>query len=354
MLGGLEVVDEGAGGVLPHERTTPKASTDRLDLTRATRTNLSPVWGLSLAEGLTEQLAEPGGLVGRVVDEGVEHLVERVSDPDRITAIADLVGSDDVLIADGHHRYGVSRTYRDEVRTATGRTDTEAEQTLAFVGELIADQLSVAAIHRLYTGISVDDLRAALSRRFDATEIPTPGPETLAEMEAKDFLVLITPDQAWRLDPLPGAFDDERALDGAWLESTLADVPHEVTYQHGLNEVTAAVNARPSHRRHPDPPRLGRRNPPHRPRRPPDAPQIHLLHPQTKNRPSPPPPLRPAEADLSEHNPPRRQIPIPAELSEVSCPMRQLTSDSRLRRPPRNNTPRTRRTRPGVPATDPP
>ena len=50
-LGGLEVVDEGAGGVLPHERTTPKASTDRLDLTRATRTNLSPVWGLSLADG---------------------------------------------------------------------------------------------------------------------------------------------------------------------------------------------------------------------------------------------------------------------------------------------------------------
>jgi uncharacterized protein (DUF1015 family) len=53
VLGGLEVVDEGAGGVLPHERTTPKASTDRLDLTRATATNLSPVWGLSLGSGLT-------------------------------------------------------------------------------------------------------------------------------------------------------------------------------------------------------------------------------------------------------------------------------------------------------------
>lgn len=45
VLGALEVVDEGAGGVLPHERTTPKAKTDRLDLTRATRANLSPVWG---------------------------------------------------------------------------------------------------------------------------------------------------------------------------------------------------------------------------------------------------------------------------------------------------------------------
>ena len=60
VLGGLEVVDEGAGGVLPHERVTPKASTDRLDLTRATQANLSPVWGLSLATGLTDLLAEPG------------------------------------------------------------------------------------------------------------------------------------------------------------------------------------------------------------------------------------------------------------------------------------------------------
>ena len=68
VLGGLEVVDEAAGGVLPHERTTPKASTDRLDLTRATAANLSPVWGLSLASGLTGLLAEPGEPAGRVLD----------------------------------------------------------------------------------------------------------------------------------------------------------------------------------------------------------------------------------------------------------------------------------------------
>ena len=109
VLGGLEVVDEGAGGVLPHERTTPKASTDRLDLTRATDANLSPVWGLSLATGLTALLAEPGEPVGAVTVDGVEHVVERVTDPDRVAAIRDHLGRDDVLIADGHHRYGVAR-----------------------------------------------------------------------------------------------------------------------------------------------------------------------------------------------------------------------------------------------------
>ena len=87
VLGGLEVVDDGAGGVLPHERTTPKASTDRLDLTRATEANLSPVWGLSLAGSLTSLLAEAAEPIGSVEVDGVEHVVERVADPERVADI---------------------------------------------------------------------------------------------------------------------------------------------------------------------------------------------------------------------------------------------------------------------------
>jgi uncharacterized protein (DUF1015 family) len=241
VLGGLEVVDEGAGGVLPHERTTPKASTDRLDLTRATRTNLSPVWGLSLARGLTELLREPGEVLGSVQDGGVEHVVERVTDPERVAAIAAVVGSDDVLIADGHHRYAVSRTYRDEVRRATGRTDTPAELTLTFVNELVPEQLSVAAIHRLYAGLTLAELQTALERWFVVEPTDPPGPETLAAMEAGGFLVLVGPDGAWRMTPRPEAFAGVRALDGAWLETALADVPVTVSYQHGLAEAVAAV-----------------------------------------------------------------------------------------------------------------
>ena len=235
VLGGLEIVDEGAGGVLPHERTTPKASTDRLDLTRATRANLSPVWGLSLAEGLTAVLAEPGELIAAVTDGGVEHRVERVSDPARIAAIQEVIGRDDVLIADGHHRYAISRSYRDEVRAATGGQKSAAEQTLAFVNELVADQLSVEAINRLYP-----KLHHEFSDTFTLEETSTPTAETLAQMVADGFLVLYTRDRSWKLIPKPGAFAEVRALDGAWLEYTLGDA--EVTYQHGLAETLAAVD----------------------------------------------------------------------------------------------------------------
>ncbi len=247
VLGGLEVVDAGAASgsdgtsVLPHERTTPKASTDRLDLTRATGANLSPVWGLSLAHGLTELLRRPGEPLGEVTEDGVTHVLERVTDPDRIAAIQAVLAADDVLIADGHHRYGVARIYRDEVRAATGRTDSPAEQTLTFVNELVADQLSIAAIHRLYTGVDVATLTAALGARFDLVPAPAPTPAVLRAMEQDGYLVLHTGAATWTLSPRPGAFDDVRALDGAWLEAALADTPAEVTYQHGLEEVLAAV-----------------------------------------------------------------------------------------------------------------
>jgi uncharacterized protein (DUF1015 family) len=52
--------DPAGADVLPHEQTMPKDTTDRLDLLRACRTNISPIWGLSLSGGLSKTF-EPDG-----------------------------------------------------------------------------------------------------------------------------------------------------------------------------------------------------------------------------------------------------------------------------------------------------
>ena len=109
------------------------------------------------------------------------------------------------------------------------------------MNELLADQLSVAAIHRLYSGIEVPELVTALDQRFELSPTEPPGPETLADMAANGYLVLVTADSAWRLTPRPGAFAGVRALDGAWLEAALAGSSASVTYQHGLTEVLELV-----------------------------------------------------------------------------------------------------------------
>lgn len=243
VLGGLEVGPYGECGVLPHERITPKASTDRLDLTRSTGTNMSPVWGLSLAAGLTDLLNEPGEHIASVTIDGVTHTVERVVDPVRIEAISAKIGTDDVLIADGHHRYGVAQKFRDETREATGAADSAAEDTLVFVSELVADQLSVEAIHRLYSDIDAATLVAALDAGFERSPAEAPTAATLAQMNERGALCLVHADGGaeW-LTPKPGAFDGVRALDGLWLEELLGEVPHSVTYQHGVDRVVAAVS----------------------------------------------------------------------------------------------------------------
>lgn len=244
VLGGLEVMPYGEHGVLPHERITPKASTDRLDLTRATAANLSPVWGLSLAAGLTAALQAPGEPVGSLLVDGVEHLVERVTDPARIAEIGAILAADDVLIADGHHRYGVSQQYREQIRTATGRTDTPAEHTLTFINELVADQLSIEAIHRVYTGVTLEQLRTDLAGCFELSPAPSPTPAMLAGMVEQGRLVLLHPDgTAEWLAPHPGAFDEVRSLDGAWLEHALAGSAAQVDYQHGLAEMLELVGS---------------------------------------------------------------------------------------------------------------
>ena len=247
VLGGAEVAEYGEGGVLPHERVTPKASTDRLDLTRATRANMSPIWGLSLATGLTDLLTEPGELIGEVAVDGVTHRIERVTDPERVAAIREAVDSDDILIADGHHRYGVAQRYRQEVRDTTGADDSPAEQTMLFVSELIDEQLSVEAIHRVYRDIDRDDLVAALGVGFDLSAAGAVTSATLAEMDDRGALCLLERDGtgSW-LTPKPGAFDGVRALDGVWLEHLLDDTPATVTYQHGVDELHTLMTADPT------------------------------------------------------------------------------------------------------------
>ena len=219
-----------------------------------------------------------------------------------------------MLIADGHHRYGISRTYRDEVRAATGRTDTAAEETLTFVSELVADQLSVAAIHRLY-----DRMYSEFSRTFTLTEMERPTPQTLAAMQAEGFLVLYTRDRTYRLDPVPGAFEGVRSLDGAWLEHTLGEVP--VTYQHGLTETLAAVDAGRRRGGGPDPAGQRRRDRADRPGGTVDAAQVDLLHPQAQDR------LRAAAAVL------RRSPGAPPALASLGwLTGSHRASDRRLKR----------------------
>ncbi len=244
VIGALEVVPEGGDGVLPHERTTPKASTDRLDLTISTEANLSPIWGLSRAAGLSDLLAEPGEQFGTVEIDGVLHTLERVSDPDRVSAIQACVSSSDVLIADGHHRYGVARQYKQHVDIHQAELATAASTTMMFVNEMSPEQLAIAAIHRLYTDITSDDLRAALEASYDRIGSVPADDQCLQAMADASAVGFVTSDATVELYvPQSSAELGDRDLDGARLEHAFSGISHTVSYQHGVRNVVDAITS---------------------------------------------------------------------------------------------------------------
>ncbi len=169
------------GGVLPHERTLPKAKSDRLELLRATRANLEPIWGISLAPGLSELLAVDGApaTVAREAD-GTLHELFVLRDPARLGAIRAAVAGAEVVLADGHHRYETSANYRDE----RSPDDTAAGFIMILVVELADEQLCVHAIHRLITGIGDTDLRGALGASFAVEDAGPNTPEGVVALEA--------------------------------------------------------------------------------------------------------------------------------------------------------------------------
>ena len=231
-------------GILPHEETTPKAKTDRLELLRATRTNLSPIWGLSPGTGLSQHLDPPAHPAGHATDDdGILHELWAITDVKQMAAIRAAVESEPVLIADGHHRFETALAYRDETERGGVRLDDDGF-VMALIVELTEEQLTVQAIHRLVISLPAGfDVPAALDKWFEVW--PTdPVDRTIAtRMMDSGALAVLTPSGAWLARPRPvvvaAATHD---LDSSRLDVALADLPgHQLVYQHGWDNCAAAV-----------------------------------------------------------------------------------------------------------------
>lgn len=239
VLGALELSKPGEGDVLPHERTMSKPKDDRLNLLRAAHANLSPVWGLSMAPGLAKLTSVDGPPDASAVDDdGVRHQLWRVTDAAPLEAIAEAVASAPVVIADGHHRFETALAYRDERRGATGDAAADYDFLMAYIVELVDDELTVEAIHRVINGLPDGfDVLGALRPFFDSAPVgglPDLGPA----------MGVVTPEGIWRLEPRPDTdAKAEHDLDSSRLDVALASFPdHELSYQHGRELVARAVD----------------------------------------------------------------------------------------------------------------
>ena len=173
ILARVLVEDYGPGRVRPHERTQPGPKQDRLDLTRATRHNLSPIFSLTSSDAWPAiEKGISGDPWGEATDDdGTVHRVWKVDDPGVHEAVAETLADAELLIADGHHRYETARTYRGEVG-GEGPHD----YTLMALTALEDPGLTVFPTHRLLSGLAGDPerqehLSEGLKELFELEEV---------------------------------------------------------------------------------------------------------------------------------------------------------------------------------------
>ena len=247
VIGALGLAEPGAGDVLPHEETMSKPRSDRLDLLRATRTNVSPIWGLSTAAGLSATLQPEGEPQAEAVDDdGVRHQLWVVDDPERIEAVRSSFASAPVVIADGHHRYETALTYRRQLREAGGAGVAGADAVMALVVELAEDQLQVGPIHRTIGGMGAGiDIAGAFAKWFDVIRAGPTTERTLSALAPAESMALVTATDAYLLIPRVEAFDAAGSdLDSSLFQLVLPELPDpEVTHPHTWEEAVAAVTA---------------------------------------------------------------------------------------------------------------
>jgi uncharacterized protein (DUF1015 family) len=247
VIGALGLAEPGAeSDILPHEQTLSKPKSDRLDLLRATRANLSPIWGLSMATGVTATFdpTDDEPVADAYDDDGVRHQLWVLSDPDAVAAVGEALARAPVVLADGHHRYETARTYQAEARATNGGRPGPHDFVMALVVELAEDQLTVGAIHRTVSGLPDGfDLVGALGAWFDVVRAGAADDRTLGALADANSLAVVTDGQAYLLLPRPEVQEEPgNDLDSNLIASVLAELPpHEVMHRHSVAEAMEAL-----------------------------------------------------------------------------------------------------------------
>ena len=179
----LRLGDEKAPAVFGHENTHGAAKLDRLKLIKQVKANLSPIFIIFLDKKriiqriFQSQIPAQKPFIEVVDDEKTVHKIWRLIDPGLLKTIEASLNAENMFIADGHHRYEVSCSYRDLSREKLGAQFTGEEDfnfCLAYFTNTDYRGLSILPIHRLLkldTRLDLNDFIAKGKEYFDIDQL---------------------------------------------------------------------------------------------------------------------------------------------------------------------------------------
>jgi len=179
----IELQDFTSGEIRPHEKTHDAPKQDRLKLMLACQAQLSPIFAL---------YAQPKPTINRILAVAVEGVAPwldveqdngdhcrlwRITDSAVIQKIQQEMRDQKLLIADGHHRYEATLSYRDHMRRERGQwTGREAfNYVMAYCANMNDNNVVILPTHRLVRGFEHKpflELEEALQTYFYVEQHP--------------------------------------------------------------------------------------------------------------------------------------------------------------------------------------
>jgi uncharacterized protein (DUF1015 family) len=165
-----------------HEHTRLEPKEDRLKLLKSVKANLSPIFVIfadkkRIIQNTHQYIQDRKPFIDIVDEEKIIHKLWRLESSDILEGIKTKMQNENIFIADGHHRYEVARTYRDEMRKRLGsRQQDEAgfNYILAYFTNANSSGLTILPIHRLVKldfPMDTKKLLTAIGNYFDIEEI---------------------------------------------------------------------------------------------------------------------------------------------------------------------------------------
>jgi uncharacterized protein (DUF1015 family) len=178
--------DPGTTGARPHETIMETRVSDRLQLLRSCRVNVSPILGMVRHDGggglvpLLSGLVTGDPAVTAVDHQGVTHNLWVITDNRSIGEISRWCAGRALYIADGHHRYQTAVAYQEEQRANRPASTGDEAYNFAMMNLIDADDAGTVALpaHRLVrlTGpAALAGLRDSLVSLFDVEYLEPAG-----------------------------------------------------------------------------------------------------------------------------------------------------------------------------------
>lgn len=200
------------GKVKPHEYTFSGPKVDRLNLIKATSTNLSPIFGIfSDASREIEKLLELStkeALIDIKTEDGNRHQLWAVGDVAVHEKLNELMEPKTILIADGHHRYETALNYRDYLKNTlppapspqgSGEVQNFSDYVMMYFCPMEDEGLIILPTHRVVTApisVSWKEAKAKLQPLFKIEEFQENEKEKafaeLKKYSENDFAFLIS------------------------------------------------------------------------------------------------------------------------------------------------------------------